>query len=111
MIAAAIIGSGAGYAAGRSVLDALLHELGYTGAQYLPLDQPAAIPGRAAGIHLRTRDEQGRPLLPFGMSDLAKDGTAELGQLFEVHPGVLEEWKLSAPVVLLSLVLGVNEWG
>jgi phenylalanyl-tRNA synthetase beta chain len=89
-IAAAFVGHGAGYAVGRSVMDTLLHEMGYEGVEYRAIDHPSAIPGRVAEV----RASDGQPL----------------GQLFEVHPEVLEEWKLSAPVVMLSLVLGVEEW-
>jgi phenylalanyl-tRNA synthetase beta chain len=107
MVAAAFIGQGAGYAAGRSVMDALLHEMGYAHAEYRPSDRPTAIPGRAASVVLTGTG------LPFGMDALASrtTGDVHMGQLFEVHPEVLEEWKLSAPVVMLSLVLGVEDWG
>jgi phenylalanyl-tRNA synthetase beta chain len=109
-IAAAFIGNGAGYAAGRAVMDALLHELGYGGAQYRPADDPAALHGRAATVHVPVDGPGGR--LPFHLARLADaDGTARLGSVFEVHPAVLEDWKLGAPVVLLSLTLGVVEWG
>jgi phenylalanyl-tRNA synthetase beta chain len=110
VIAAAFIGSAAGYATGRAVMDALLHELGYAGAEYRVLDDPTALPGRAASVHLPAH--QATQPLPFGLGQLADDdGTVRLGEVFEVHPEVLEDWKLGAPVVLLSLKLGVNDWG
>jgi len=105
-IAGVICGTRAGYAEGRSVLDALLHELGYGGAggparqdsesgagtefrpaiTYEPSDTPSALPGRAALV----RDSAGKGI----------------GELFEVHPEVLEHWRIANPVVAFSLTLG-----
>jgi phenylalanyl-tRNA synthetase beta chain len=106
-VAAAIIGTGTGYADGRAVMDALLHEMGYSSVSYLPLDEPAALPGRAAAIQL-TCDAAQKP--PHGLGRLEAKGSLQIGTIFELHPEVLEEWKLGAPVVMLSLLLGVVEW-
>ena len=83
----------AGYASGRSALDALLLEMGVaaadgSGVEYRPDDNPTALPGRAACVYA-----VGRNSTP----------TAEV---FEVHPEVLENWRLSNPVVMFSLRLG-----
>jgi phenylalanyl-tRNA synthetase beta chain len=111
-IAGVICATRAGYADGRSVLDALLHELGYetqggaglragqdseAGTESRPTisytadDNPSALPGRAAALS----DSSG----------------ARIGELFEVHPEVLELWRLENPVVAFSLTLGQVEYG
>ncbi len=89
LVAAALCAVRAGYALGRSVLDALLYELKLAG-DYRAADNPSAIPGRAAQVV----DADGRVL----------------AEVFEVHPEVLEQWKIGNPVVLLSLDLGETEY-
>jgi phenylalanyl-tRNA synthetase beta chain len=70
-----------GYATARSVMDALLRELGWT-AQYQATDHPALVPGRGAAILF--------------------DGW-ERGYLGEVHPEVLTNVGLTHPVALAIL--------
>jgi phenylalanyl-tRNA synthetase beta chain len=91
-IAGVICATRTGYAEGRSVLDALLHELGYeaAGVAYQAADNPSALPGRAAEL----RDSTGR----------------KLGELFEVHPAVLAVWRLENPFVAFSLILGAVQY-
>jgi phenylalanyl-tRNA synthetase beta chain len=85
-LAGAICATRAGYADGRGVLDALLHELKLDGVEYRADDNPSALPGRAAALY-------------------GADGQ-RVGELFEVHPEVLEAWRLENPVVAFSLTLG-----
>ena len=109
--AAAICSVRTGYAEGRSVMDALLHEMGLDPAKfsinYDEGDYPAALPGRCAELWadaelLGERAEYcNLPVL---------EGSMLVGRLFEVHPEVLENWKLGNPVVLLELVLGEHSW-
>ncbi|MCB1186976.1 phenylalanine--tRNA ligase subunit beta [bacterium] len=109
--AAAICSVRTGYAEGRSVMDALLHEMGLDpakfGINYDEGDYPAALPGRCAELWadaelLGERAEYcNLPVL---------EGSMLIGRLFEVHPEVLENWKLGNPVVLLELVLGEHSW-
>jgi phenylalanyl-tRNA synthetase beta chain len=89
VVAAALCAVRAGYASGRSVLDALLSELKLAG-EYRAVEHPSAIPGRSAEV-------------------AGADGHV-LAEVFEVHPEVLELWKISNPVVLLSLDLGPVEY-
>jgi len=103
VIAGALCATRAGYADGRSALDALLHELGYRvdgeqrDVEYRPAENPSALAGRAAAVYLAISEVGG------GKSEVAGRPIAEV---FEVHPEVLGNWKLSSPVVLFSLVLG-----
>lgn len=96
VIGGAICATRAGYADGRSVLDALMHELGVAGAdlEYRADENPTALTGRAAAVY-RTGGES---------------GATPIAEVFEVHPEVLTNWKLSNPVVLFSLVLGDTEY-
>ena len=87
--AAALCAVSAGYAAGRSVLDALLAELKLAG-EYRAADNPSAIPGRAA--------------------EVVDAGGRVFAEVFEVHPEALEQWKIGNPVVMLSLDLGETEY-
>jgi phenylalanyl-tRNA synthetase beta chain len=77
------IGEESGYAAARSVVDALFRELGWR-AQYSTSSHPTFIPGRAA--------------------KLAIDGR-EVGLLGEVHPEVLTNFGLGYPVALAEITL------
>ncbi len=77
------IGRDAGYAAARSVLDALLRELGFT-ACYTEIDHPTFVPGRVASF--KTDDEI-------------------VGVLGEVHPEVLTNFNLNYPAALVELTL------
>ncbi len=115
VIGGAICATRAGYADGRSVLDALLHEMGIDSPEYRPDDNPTALSGRSAAVYANQ---------PAGLS--AERAAAEgaetddnpapqlapvrIGEVFEVHPEVLEMWRLSNPVVLFSLVLGGVEY-
>lgn len=77
------IGRDSGYAAARSVADALLRELGWQ-ATYAALDHPTFVPGRAATVSV---------------------GDAPVGMLGEVHPEVLTNFGLIYPVALCELTL------
>src|SRR5439155_9272881 len=66
-IALAEIGRESGYATARSMIDALLRELGWN-AEYTAIDHPTFVPGRAASFAV-----DGKPI----------------GILGEVHPEVL----------------------
>jgi phenylalanyl-tRNA synthetase beta chain len=89
IVAAAVCAVRAGYAAGRSVLDALLAELKLVG-EYRAAENPSAIPGRSAEV-------------------VAADGRV-IAEVFEVHPEVLEQWKIGNPAALLSLDLGETQY-
>ena len=111
MLAAAVCGVRAGYAEGRSTLDALLLELGLSSAdsavEYHEADYPAGLPGRCAELRLPAAALRSRP----GYKGLPEvDGQVLLGRLFEVHPEVLENWKLGNPVVMFEIVLGQHDW-
>jgi len=96
MIAGALCATRAGYSDGRSVLDALLHELGFDSEQepeYRADDNPTALAGRSAAVCARRNGE-----------------SLAVAEVFEVHPQVLENWRLSNPVVLFSLTLGEVEY-
>jgi phenylalanyl-tRNA synthetase beta chain len=82
-VALAEIGRESGFAAARSVADALLRELGWQ-AEYRPSEYPTFVPGRAAEI------------LVAGKS---------IGILGEVHPEVLSNFGLTYPVALAELTL------
>jgi len=77
------MGRESGYATARSVVDALLRELGWQ-AEYKPLEQPTFVPGRAAEFTVA-----GKPV----------------GILGEVHPEVLTNFGLTFPVALAELTL------
>ncbi len=79
-----LIGPDQGYAGGRSVLDAVLFELGLKGT-YKPASHPAFFEGRCAEV----TDEQGRWLARIG----------------EVHPEVITNFNLAYPIVLCELRL------
>lgn len=94
VIAGAVCATRAGYAEGRSVLDALLIELAFSGpggegVEYRADENPSGLPGRSAVVY----DSAG----------------ARSAELFEVHPQVLENFGIPNPVVLFSLQLGVLE--
>jgi phenylalanyl-tRNA synthetase beta chain len=82
-VALAEIGRESGYATARSVVDALMRELGWQ-AQYAVIDHPAFVPGRAANV------------------SVAETGVGILG---EVHPEVLTDFGLTHPVALAELTL------
>ena len=77
------IGRESGYATARSVIDALLRELGWK-AEYAAIDHPTFVPGRAAAFSV-----DGKPI----------------GILGEVHPEVLTNFGLTYPVALAELTL------
>jgi phenylalanyl-tRNA synthetase beta chain len=111
VLAAASCGIRAGYAEGRSALDALLHELGLStladALTYHAADYPAGLPGRCAELRAVPESLAGMP----GYEALpVLDGHVLLGRLFEVHPEVLENWKIGNPVVMFELVLGQHDW-
>ncbi len=83
-LAFGLIGPHQGYAGGRSVLDAVLFELGLQGI-YKPASHPAFFEGRCAEV----TDEQGRWLARIG----------------EVHPEVITNFNLAYPIVLCELRL------
>jgi phenylalanyl-tRNA synthetase beta chain len=77
------MGRDSGYATARSVMDALLRELGWQG-DYIAIKDPTFVDGRAAAFKL-----DGKPI----------------GVLGEVHPEVLTNFGLTFPVALAELVL------
>ncbi|MCP4751623.1 MAG: phenylalanine--tRNA ligase subunit beta [Proteobacteria bacterium] len=82
-LAFAIIGSEAGYAEGRAIMDAVLHEIMRTVA-YRPESHPAFSEGRCA---------------------LISDENGTWGRLGEIHPQVLANFGLVFPVVYGELRL------
>ncbi len=76
-------GRESGYATARSVMDALLRELGWTG-EYLAINDPTFVEGRVAAFKL-----DGKPIAVLG----------------EVHPEVLSNFGLTYPVALAELTL------
>jgi phenylalanyl-tRNA synthetase beta chain len=76
-------GRESGYATARSVMDALLRELGLQG-EYISIQDPTFVDGRAAAFKL-----DGKPI----------------GVLGEVHPEVLTNFGLTHPVALGEIVL------
>ena len=85
-VALAEIGRESGFATARSVIDALLRELGWQ-AEYKAVEEehaPQFVPGRAATFTIN-----GRPI----------------GILGEVHPEVLANFGLTYPVALAELTL------
>jgi phenylalanyl-tRNA synthetase beta chain len=76
-------GRESGYATARSVMDALLRELGWQG-EYIAISDPTFVDGRAAAFKL-----DGKPV----------------GVLGEVHPEVLTNFGLTHPVALGEIVL------
>jgi phenylalanyl-tRNA synthetase beta chain len=82
-VALAEIGRESGFAAARSVVDALLRELGWQ-AEYRASEHPTFVPGRAAEVLV--------------------DGKS-IGILGEVHPEVLTNFGLTFPVALAELTL------
>jgi phenylalanyl-tRNA synthetase beta chain len=76
-------GEESGYATARSVVDALLRELGWN-ADYAAIDHPTFIQGRVAAV--------------------SRDGK-QCGLLGEVHPEVLTNFGLTYPVALAELSL------
>ncbi len=111
VVAGAVCSTRAGYAEGRSTLDALLHELGLdaerVGLNYTAADYPAGLPGRCAELWADAVLLGARPeycSLPV------VDDSMLIGRLFELHPEVLENWKLGNPVVIFELVLGEHSW-
>jgi phenylalanyl-tRNA synthetase beta chain len=77
------IGRESGYATARSVVDALLRELGWH-AEYAAIDHPTFVPGRAASFSV---------------------GGKPVGILGEVHPEVLTNFGLTYPVALAEVTL------
>jgi phenylalanyl-tRNA synthetase beta chain len=80
------IGRESGYATARSVVDALLRELGWK-AEYKAVDEgvaPQFVPGRAAAVFVEGK---------------------QAGILGEVHPEVLSNFGLTYPVALAELAL------
>jgi len=77
------IGRESGYATARSVVDALVRELGWEAA-YAAIDHSTFVPGRAASVAVK-----GQPV----------------GILGEVHPEVLTNFGLTYPVALAELTL------
>jgi phenylalanyl-tRNA synthetase beta chain len=76
-------GRESGYATARSVMDALLRELGWTG-EYNPVQDPTFVDGRAAAF---------------------KMGDKPIAVLGEVHPEVLTNFGLTHPVALGEIIL------
>jgi phenylalanyl-tRNA synthetase beta chain len=76
-------GRESGYATARSVMDALLRELGWTG-EYLAINDPTFVEGRVAAFKL-----DDKPIAVLG----------------EVHPEVLSNFGLTQPVALGEIIL------
>jgi phenylalanyl-tRNA synthetase beta chain len=77
------IGRESGYATVRSVMDALLRELGWT-AEYEAINHPTFVDGRAAACKLNGK---------------------QIGILGEVHPEALTNYGLTFPVALAEMTL------
>jgi phenylalanyl-tRNA synthetase beta chain len=82
-VALAEIGRESGFATARSVVDALLRELGWQ-PEYKSVEHPTFVPGRVAEISL---------------------GGKPIGVLGEVHPEVLTYFGLTYPVALAEITL------
>jgi phenylalanyl-tRNA synthetase beta chain len=82
-MALAETGRESGYATARSVMDALLRELGWK-AEYAAIEHPTFVPGRAAAFSV---------------------GGRQVGILGEVHPEVLTNFGLTHPVALAEITL------
>jgi phenylalanyl-tRNA synthetase beta chain len=82
-VALAEIGRESGFATARSVVDAMLRELGWQ-AEYKAVDHPTFVPGRAAEVFVAGK---------------------KIGVLGEVHPEVLSNFGLTYPVALAELTL------
>jgi phenylalanyl-tRNA synthetase beta chain len=76
-------GRESGYATARSVMDALLRELGWNG-KYTAIEDPTFVEGRVAAFIM---------------------GGKPIGVLGEVHPEVLTNFGLTHPVALAELTL------
>jgi phenylalanyl-tRNA synthetase beta chain len=76
-------GRESGYATARSVMDALLRELGWSG-EYMAINDPTFVEGRVAAFKLG-----GKPIAVLG----------------EVHPEVLANFGLTHPVALGEIML------
>jgi phenylalanyl-tRNA synthetase beta chain len=76
-------GRESGYATARSVMDALLRELGWTG-EYMAINDPTFVAGRVAAF---------------------KMGDKPIAVLGEVHPEVLSNFGLTHPVALGEIIL------
>ena len=76
-------GRESGYATARSVMDALLRELGWTG-EYTAIEDPTFVDGRVAAFKMG-----GKPIAVLG----------------EVHPEVLTNFGLTYPVALGEIML------
>jgi phenylalanyl-tRNA synthetase beta chain len=76
-------GRDSGYATARSVMDALLRELGWAG-EYTAINDPTFVDGRVAAFKL---------------------GGRAIGVLGEVHPEVLTNFGLTHPVALGEIIL------
>ncbi len=83
-LAFGIIGPESGYAGGRSVLDAVLSELGLKGA-YKPASHPSFFEGRCA--------------------EVTDQNSGWLARLGEVHPEVITNFSLAYPILLCELRL------
>jgi phenylalanyl-tRNA synthetase beta chain len=82
-VALAEIGRESGFATARSVVDALLRELGWQ-AEYKAVAHPTFVSGRAAEVFVAGK---------------------QIGALGEVHPEVLTNFGLTYPVALAELTL------
>jgi phenylalanyl-tRNA synthetase beta chain len=82
-VALAEIGRESGYATARSVVDALLRELGWQ-ATYAAIEHPTFVPGRAASVSVNDK---------------------AIGILGEVHPEVLTNFGVTYAVALAELTL------
>ncbi len=87
-LASAIIGPKVDYSGIRSICEALLREFGGT-IKTIPTENPAFIPGRVAMIHAVINDKE-----------------IVMGIMGEVHPQVLENFKLVYPVSTFEIQLG-----
>jgi phenylalanyl-tRNA synthetase beta chain len=82
-VALAEIGRESGFATARSVVDAMLRELGWQ-AEYKAVEHPTFVPGRAAEVSMCSQP---------------------IGVVGEVHPEVLSNFGLTYPVALAELTL------
>ncbi|NYT02162.1 MAG: phenylalanine--tRNA ligase subunit beta [Methanosarcinales archaeon] len=99
-LAAASIHSAAGFAEIRSVVDAVLRDLGLD-LQIVPSDNGAFIPGRGADLVA----EQEANLESGRAGGAGRSGGRRLGCFGEVHPQTIVGFGLEQPVVALELLI------
>jgi len=97
-----ITGPKAGFADIKAAVESLAFEIGME-LEYLPVEHPTFIAGRAA--ELRTRNQETKRPRNRVCGPRTPDPGARIGVLGEVHPEVLERFGLSQPTVLAELLI------